>query len=493
VIGAGGIGRVPLERRGSPPLVSIAVISILFLATRLAFLYTRPLFYDELFTRWLTARSPHGILDALRLDSGPPLFYLIAHLFSAVDPRWLSLVAATIGLSVVLGSGLDGRLRVRAALLLAVYPPAVFAAADGRAYALCSMFVAIGCLSLESWIEAAHPPEEEQEEEPGERPGSRLRLLLTVAAFVLAGYTHYYGVLFFPLPFVLALLARNRRRIAEGFIASAACGLLFAPGFLRMMAQPRGSMQWNMERNPLGAFTHLPFAAPYPPALIPTPSFFLILAALVVFAFSVMKTFRSPRATRFAVMTLVPAAIVSVAVIAGSRIYFPVRFEAVVAVPLLLWLATAVQMHSRMTRRLLVASMILIGLTICFRSAVHYNDDQADPYRSAALAAKEHLPPDTPIVASGYLYLEVVSARTPAWNPPVQAFPRDQAAHPGWRAQASLEELRSERDALLAKTPSVVWIGESTAPELRVLAEACEGHVMYTNAYVAIVKFEKKN
>jgi hypothetical protein len=479
------------ERRGSPPLVSIAVISVLFLATRLAFLFTRPLFYDELFTRWITAQTPPGILDALRFDSGPPLFYLIAHLFGASEPRWLSLAAAAIALSVVLGSHLDGRLRVRAALLLALYPPAVFAAADGRAYALCAMFVAIGCLSLENWLGGSHPVVED-DAEPADRPRTALHLLMAVVAFVLAGYTHYYGVLFFPLPFVLGVLARNRRRLIEGFVASALCGVFFIPGFLRMSAQPRGSMQWILERNPLGAFTNLPFAAPYPPALIPTPSFYLIAVALVVFAFAVMKTFRSPRATRFAVMTLVPAAIAAVAVVSGLRIYFPVRFESVVAVPLLLWLATAVQTHSRAVRRLLVASMVVIGLTVVFRSAAQYNDDQLDPFRSAAVAAKEHLSPEAPIIASGYLYLEVVSARTPSWNPVVLAFPREQAAHPGWRAGVPVEELRRERDALLAKAPTLVWIGESSAPELRALAEVCEGHVLYTNAYVAIVRFVKK-
>jgi hypothetical protein len=259
-----------------------------------------------------------------------------------------------------------------------------------------------------------------------------------------------------------------------------------------LLGQPRASMQWNVEGNPFGPFTNLPFAAPYPATLVPPPPMLLIVAALVVFAFAVMKTFRSPRASRFAVMTLLPAVVVSIAVMSGRRIYFPVRFESVIAVPLLLWLATAVQTHTRTARRLLVAAMVVIGLTVAFHSAAQYNDDQIDPFRSAALAAKEHLAPDTPIVASGYLYLETISARTPAWNPPVAAFPHEQAAHPGWRAQVAPETLRAERDLLLARTRTVVWIGESSAPELQTLAEVCEGHLLYNNAYVAIVKFVKR-
>src|SRR5438094_866007 len=51
------------------------IVLLLFLAARVPLLFLRQPFYDELFTQWISAKSFAGILDALRFDSGPPLYY----------------------------------------------------------------------------------------------------------------------------------------------------------------------------------------------------------------------------------------------------------------------------------------------------------------------------------------------------------------------------------------------------------------------------------
>src|SRR5258708_33304644 len=85
--------RHPSSFRLHPSLL----IAIFFLALRVPLLVTREPFFDELFTRWIAGKSFAGILAALRLDSGPPLYYFVVHAIgdpSIVATRVLSLSCA---------------------------------------------------------------------------------------------------------------------------------------------------------------------------------------------------------------------------------------------------------------------------------------------------------------------------------------------------------------------------------------------------------------
>ena len=53
------------------------LIVALFLAARIPLLFVRQPFFDELFTHWIAAKSFGGILEALRFDSGPPLYWMV--------------------------------------------------------------------------------------------------------------------------------------------------------------------------------------------------------------------------------------------------------------------------------------------------------------------------------------------------------------------------------------------------------------------------------
>ena len=50
-----------------------ALILLLFAAARIPLLLVRAPFFDELFTRWISAKPFAEIVAALRWDSGPPL------------------------------------------------------------------------------------------------------------------------------------------------------------------------------------------------------------------------------------------------------------------------------------------------------------------------------------------------------------------------------------------------------------------------------------
>jgi len=385
--------------------VKRAVIGIaaLFFVPRLLLLFLREPFFDELFTRWISGHSFSGIVQALHYDSGPPLYYCIIHLLG--DPpilviRAISLVFSTIPLIALIASR-----RFTAAALLAVFPPAVLFAVDARAYALCAMFVGLGVLALDR-----------------ERPWAAAIL------FVAAAYSHYYGALFF------VLLWRNWRAFAIAV-------LLFLPGAWLALHQPRASMAW------IGAFPQ------YPDALFARPPIWLLAVAaglLVVAGY---------RLNRYAAMTLIPLALAL-----ALRIYFPLRFESVIAVPFVLWLS--VSAHKK-----LIPLLITAGIAICAIGIIDHARRPIDDYRDAALHLRGV---QGPVVASGYLYLETIMVR------PAIAFPAEQALHPGWRATAGAG---SEVPA-----GTFLWIGERGAPELTIIRRSRKVTPLYVNENAAIVK-----
>src|SRR5947207_207800 len=197
-----------------------AFIVLAFLALRIALLFARDRFFDELFTVWITRQSFGGILHALQLDSGPPLFYFVVHaltLKTVFAARVLSLICASVSLACLLAEK-----RYLAAALLAVFPPSVLFAVDARSYAMCAMFVTIGVLAL-----------------------ARDRYSVAGVSFVLAAYSHYYGFLFFPLLLIQwGAPAGARRRGAGAPLVFAICAIAYAPALWLAMHQPAAATAW---------------------------------------------------------------------------------------------------------------------------------------------------------------------------------------------------------------------------------------------------------
>ena len=409
------VGRGGSANGQQPTANIVAGILILFLAPRIALLYVRQPFFDELFTHWISAKPLGGILQALHYDSGPPLYYFLMHLLGnppILVARGLSLLFATIALVALLV-----RRQFTAAALLAVFPPAVLFAVDARAYALCAMFVTLGILALDS-----------------DKPYA------TAIAFVAAAYSHYYGALF------IVLLARRWRALALAIV-------LFAPGAWLALHQPRGSMAW------VGSFPQ------YPEALFARPPLWLIAVAAVLLVVAAV------RVNRYTVMTLVPLALAL-----ALRVYFPLRFESVIATPLVLWLADVEAGFSPPGRakarpHILIALLIAVWLAICAVGIFDHLQRPIDDYRDAALHLRDVR---EPVVASGYLYLETIMVH------PAIAFPAEQALHPGWRAPAtSGSEL---------PPGTFIWIGERYAPELALIRRSRSITPLYVNGRALIVK-----
>ena len=388
-----------------------ALILFLFAAARIPLLIVRAPFFDELFTRWISAKPFAGIVSALRFDSGPPLYYFVVRLMgdpSVVAIRILSLLCATISLIVILRAK-----NVTAALLLAVFPAAILFAADARAYAMCAMFVTIAVLAVDD-----------------DRP------FAAALALVAAAYSHYYGVLLFPM----LLLPRAGERSAGGspagppaarrrFYALVAALVLYIPGFLLALHQPAEARAW------------MKFA--WPDSLFVRPPIAIAIIGAVVVAISL-------RVNRYALMVLVPL-VLAIAL----RVYVPMRFEAVIAAPLVLWLTESLKQNR--FRLALMTAIVGVCVVWTVLGIFDHANRPPDSFRQAATWVANNIPASETIVASGYCYLETIMNG----HTRVAAFPPEQAIHPGWRALP--------QPGVHSPAGAFFWTGERRAPELRVL------------------------
>jgi hypothetical protein len=388
-----------------------ALILLLFAAARIPLLIVRAPFFDELFTRWISSKPFSEIIAALKLDSGPPLYYFVVRLIgdpSVTMTRILSLVCATISLILILRSK-----NVIAALLLAVFPPAILFAADARAYAMCAMFVTMAVLAVDD-----------------DRP------FAAALALVAAAYSHYYGVLFFPILLLgragepPAVQPASRRRYDRRRVyAIAAAIILYIPGFLLALRQPAEARAW------------MKFA--WPDVLFIRPPIAITIIGAIVLAMSM-------RVNRYAFMVLVPLILAIV-----LRVYVPMRFEAVIAVPLVLWLAESLKKNR--FRVPLTAALVGVSVVWTTLGIVDHATRPQDSYRQSAIWIANNVPANETVLASGYCYLETMMNG----HERVAAFPPEQATHPGWRALP--------RPGLHSPAGAFFWTGERRAPELGVL------------------------
>ena len=242
-------GVVAIGERGGEagPRLRLVVLSALLagLAARLALSFLRPLWADEIFTLALARRPLPDLLAALRLDSGPPLHYVVARLvllpFAApgsfdVVVRLLSVVASLLHVPLLIRIGRRcGRARagVIAAALFLVFPLSASSGAEGRGYALASL---LALAAFERLLALEGAP----------RAGTAALAGLLGGAAVL---THYLALL--PVAgMLLAALARGRpRRLAV--LASGVAAALAASWLPVAFRQPRASMLWA-EAQPLG-------------------------------------------------------------------------------------------------------------------------------------------------------------------------------------------------------------------------------------------------
>jgi hypothetical protein len=411
-----------------------AVIALLFLAVRAAIAWARDPFYDELFTVWMARRPFSGILPALLVDSGPPLYYFIARIPSVMAERVLSIAFACVPLVLLLREK-----RWTAAALLAIHPAAAILGATARPYALCGALLAVGVLLIE-----------------------REKIEGAAAAFVAAAYTHFAAAFF--LPTLLLARVSWRRRI----VTCALAGIAFLPGLLLSLQQPRAATAWMTLPDAAGLLNAIAFFGDDPalPMGLMASAFALTIVA-------------ASRSWRFAPFVLVPLALCLGVTGLLRPAYFPIRFASLIAFPLVLWIADSLGRWGSVTRKVLFALLIAMGLGVFYAGLVAHLGRPLSDYRLAAIALRQNAGANDQIVATGYLYLETVHQ---LGESRVRAFPPEQAEHPGWRVP-------SRDNASRASLPrgSFLWIGERGSAELELIRRQRETRLVYENPRALIV------
>ncbi len=234
-------------------------------ALRLILVFERPLWSDEIFTLEMARRPAAGIVEALRLDSGPPLHYLAAHLALLPSPkpgpadvlvRLMSLLAFALHIPLFLAIGRRmsspeaGRL---AAIVFALAPLSIYYSSEGRAYLMASLLV-LSAFALALPLRDYESPSV---------PRAVALGLAAGAAFL----THYMAL--FPLCglgwFVL-LGGAGRKKLRNLAVAALVAGLTVSSWIPIGLGQPRASMAWSGDQtlaSRLGHFlVNLVFGAP---------------------------------------------------------------------------------------------------------------------------------------------------------------------------------------------------------------------------------------
>ncbi len=221
-------------RRPSANVV-LALLVVVILVSVLVRLHSASvLWLDESLSIEIARRPVPQLLEALRRDGSPPLYYLVLHVWmilfgeSATATRALSTVFSLAALPVMFATGrrLGGStVAWGALLLLAVNPFAVRYATETRMYALVQLLALLGVLAVLRALE---------------RP-SYLRLLLVAVLSGSLALTHYWALfLLAATGLVLVGLSLSGRSAARRvLVALVAGGILFAPWIPDFLFQVR--------------------------------------------------------------------------------------------------------------------------------------------------------------------------------------------------------------------------------------------------------------
>ena len=207
----------------------IWLITALGLVVRVALIGYQPLWRDEAFTALAVQRPLGSMIDVVRNDSAPPLFYLVERLFAVVSTspaalRLFPVLAGTAAIPLVaaLGRRVAGdRGGVWAAVIGCIAPALLVSSLDARMYVLATTLVLAATLCLLRALERPSP----------------LRWALYLAMSILAVYTVYFA-LFAVFAQVITVAVLQRRRLRT-------VALVGALGIATVASSSRGS--WPLE------------------------------------------------------------------------------------------------------------------------------------------------------------------------------------------------------------------------------------------------------
>lgn len=223
-----GAGQRVVAARSGSVILTVLAGALITAGVALRIASTSDLWLDEALSVHIADLPLGDMLDALRRDGHPPLYYLLLHgwtrVFGTGDEavRSLSGVAslATLPLLWLAGRRYGGRpTAVAAVVLLATSPFAIRYATEARMYALVMLLVVAGWLCLRAALDG------------DDGAARRVPLVGVAVSSGLLLLTHYWSFYLLASTGVLLLWLwrRGRRSALPAALAVAAGGVLFLP------------------------------------------------------------------------------------------------------------------------------------------------------------------------------------------------------------------------------------------------------------------------
>jgi hypothetical protein len=442
----------------------------------------RPPWHDEYFTVWAAGLPLNELVAALRLDSGPPLPYLLVKIITVFGVPALTAaraLAVAAGTAAVLLATRAARRAFGAeagwwtGAFLASHPLAIAWSSEGRAYALLLLAAAWAWERLGALEDG---------------PGGAIGLGSAVA---LACWSHGLGLL---LAAVVAAVGMTlSRRARWGAIAAVAGGLALHLPWLPVAAhQPPAAIAWMAAfwrtvpavpklaaavrlLSPLGGFGAF-LDLPSPPAWAEAGAAALLLALLA----SACR--RWEVAWRPLLGVVLPAGILAALTAIGTAVFYAGRGEALYLAPCVFLLGAGATRPRSL--RAAAALLVAAGAGVSAVALVQWAERPPTPERQLASELRHRMPGGGEVVIGGYWRLGIAyhlgdeRSRFRLVNYPAEA-----ALHPGWYDNASDTPTPGEVDQLLqrlrpraAETAIVVSPGLRTAADLERLALALGLH-----------------
>lgn len=400
-------------------IAGLAALVALSLAARIFLLVERPLWHDETFTVWAARLAPANLVTALRMDSGPPLFYVLERPFArAADApardslaRVLPFLAA-LALFAAAPTLPRGRARAWWIALVACFALGNLYAAEARAYALLAL------ASLGIFLLGLVGPE------------TRGRLFCLWAMAAAALWTHYLALFAVGAALVLALGVKRVRSA----LALAAALAAFGPWIPILLTQPPDAMAWLREAagaalpgflSALGGVGRIP--SPFGPA--PPPAAFaagaLIGVALFVLLLPAARTDAALRAALSYVLFVLALALC-------ASVFRPVAFAGrseMAILPVWMW-AVARAAPGRRAVSGLAAAAAAFGLatTVFVAAGPHPRSTASSAVGSLGRLAR---PGDTVLAGPGFYLPALLAADRGLLAARVRPLPSADI-HPGW-------------------------------------------------------------
>ena len=399
-------------------------------AVRAVYLFRRPLWFDEIFTLWIARRPAAAILEAIRLDPGPPLFYFLERPFVAAaeafgaDALVRAISFAALAVLFLAGARPQTSGGARFPVLLAASPLLFFYCAEARAYALLG---ALGFLLFLSDFRFR---------------SRRARLAGAALAAGILPWTHYLGV-FVVAGSILLCLDRRRRSLALVQVAAIAPFAAWVPTALR---QPAASTSWSEEgvwrsvEHALGVFGGWSRVPAYFSGFDPPASWAGAILGVLLIGAAVVAA-RRDRAVRAALLFAGIPLLLAAAAGFFRPVYFSGRTE-MATLPVALW-AFARAARRSPAARLLTTTAAGAGAVVI--AAALLAPPSTPPYAVTARFLSSAARPGELVVASDadYLPLRLASDRG-RLAAALVGVSSEIEEHPGWFEPGRLSSPEAE-------------------------------------------------